>query len=51
MGGLYFTIPYTISSNRYIVKLNMLINSRVNSFIFINPLYAINIAKFLNLKA
>ena len=51
MGGLYFTIPYTILSNRYIVKLNTLINSRVNSFMFINTLYAINITKFLNLKA
>jgi len=51
MGGLYFTIPYTILSNRYTVKLNALINSRVNSFVFINTLYTINITKFLNLKA
>ncbi len=45
------TIPCTLSHNGYSVKTNALADSRANGFVFINTLYAINIAKFLNLKA
>jgi hypothetical protein len=41
----------TIAHNRYIVKLNALADSEANGFVFINTLYTINIAKFLNVKA
>jgi hypothetical protein len=41
---------YIITYNKYIVKLNVLINSKANSFVFINTFYTINIAKFLNIK-
>jgi hypothetical protein len=51
IGGLYLTIPCTIAYNRYTVKLNALANSEANGFVFIDTLYAINIAKFLNIKA
>jgi hypothetical protein len=44
-------VPCTIAHNRYIVKLNVLANSRANGFVFINTLYTINITKFLNVKA
>jgi hypothetical protein len=44
-------VPYTIAHNKYIVKLNALADSGANSFVFINTLYAIDIAKFLNVKA
>jgi hypothetical protein len=40
-----------IAHNKYIVKLNALTNSRANGFVFINTFYAINIVKFLNVKA
>jgi hypothetical protein len=42
---------YTIAHNKYIVKLNVFVNSKANSFVFINTLYIINITKFLNVKA
>jgi hypothetical protein len=45
------TVSYIITHNRYVVKLNVLANSRANSFVFINTFYIINIAKFLNVKA
>jgi hypothetical protein len=45
------TVSYTIAHNRYIVKLNALTDFKANSFVFINTLYTINIAKFLNVKA
>ena len=40
-----------ITHNKYIVKLNVLINFKANSFVFINTFYVINITKFLNIKA
>jgi hypothetical protein len=40
----------TITHNKYTVKLNAFINSRANSFVFINTFYIINITKFLNVK-
>jgi hypothetical protein len=44
-------VSCTITHNKYIVKLNTFANSEANGFVFINTLYAINIAKFLNVKA
>jgi hypothetical protein len=44
------TIPCTLSHNGYSVKLKALADSGANGFVFIDTLYAINIAKFLNLK-
>jgi hypothetical protein len=41
----------TIAHNKYTVKLNTLANSEANGFVFINTLYIIDIAKFLNVKA
>jgi hypothetical protein len=40
-----------IAYNRYAVKLNAFADSEANGFVFINTLCAINIAKFLNVKA
>jgi hypothetical protein len=45
------TVPCIIAYNKYTVKLNVLADFKANSFVFINTLYAINIAKFLNVKA
>ena len=42
---------YTIAYNKYTVKLNALINSKANGFVFINTFYTNNIVKFLNVKA
>jgi hypothetical protein len=44
-------MPYIIAHNKYTVKLNVLADSEANGFVFINTFYAINIAKFLNVKA
>jgi hypothetical protein len=40
-----------ITHNKYVVKLNVLVDFKANGFVFINILYIINIAKFLNVKA
>jgi hypothetical protein len=45
------TVSCTIAHNRYAVKLNVLADSGANGFVFIDTLCAINIAKFLNVKA
>jgi hypothetical protein len=45
------TVPCTIAHNRYTVKLNVFADFGANSFVFINTFCAINIAKFLNVKA
>ena len=44
-------VPYTVSQNGYRVDTTALINTKVNSFAFINTAYIINTAKFLNIKA
>jgi hypothetical protein len=44
-------VSYTIAHNKYTVKLNVFADFKANSFVFINTLYVINIAKFLNVKA
>ena len=50
MGRIYFIVPYTVSWNRYGVNITAFINTRVNSFAFINIAYANNITKFLNIN-
>jgi hypothetical protein len=45
------TVFCIIAHNKYIVKLNALADSGANGFVFINIFCAINIAKFLNIKA
>ena len=51
MGGKYFIVSYTVSQNGYRVDTTALINTKANSFAFINTACAINTAKFLNIKA
>jgi hypothetical protein len=51
VGGPYLTVPCTIVHNEYVVKLNVLADSGANGFVFIDTLCAIDIAKFLNVKA
>jgi hypothetical protein len=51
MGSKHFIVPYTVLKNKYRVILTALADSRANGFIFINTQYAINIIKFLNVKA
>jgi hypothetical protein len=51
VGGPYLTVPCTIAYNRYAVKLNALADSKANGFVFIDTLYVIDVAKFLNVKA
>jgi hypothetical protein len=43
-------MSYIIIYNKYIVKLNTFTNFKINSFVFINTFYTINIIKFLNVK-
>jgi hypothetical protein len=44
-------VPCIIVHNKYIVKLNAFVDFGANSFVFIDTFYAINIVKFLNVKA
>jgi hypothetical protein len=51
IGGKHFTVPCTISYNGFGIDLHALANIRANEFAFIDTIYAINITKFLNIKA
>ena len=51
IGGKHFAILYTISYNGYRIDLYTLANTRANGFAFIDTIYTIDIAKFLNIKA
>ena len=51
MGKKYFIVPYTVFQNRYKVNTTAFINTKINSFTFINTTYITNITKFLNVKA
>jgi hypothetical protein len=51
IGGRHFTVLCTISYNGFRIDLHALANTRANGFAFINTVCAINIAKFLNIKA
>jgi hypothetical protein len=48
MGGKSFTIPCTLSCNRYRVKTTALANSRANAFTLLDTKCAKKISKFLN---
>jgi hypothetical protein len=51
IGERHFIVLCTILYNRFRINLHALTNTRANGFAFINTIYAINIAKFLNIKA
>jgi hypothetical protein len=51
MGGKHFTVPCTVSRNGYGVDTTALIDTGANGFAFMNTTFAIDIAKFLNVKA
>ena len=51
IGGKHFTILCTILYNGYRIDLHALANTRANGFAFINTICAIDIAKFLDIKA
>jgi hypothetical protein len=51
MGGKHFTVPCIVSQNGYGVTLTALTDTGANGFAFMNTLCAIDIAKFLNVKA
>ena len=48
---MYLTILYTLSKNRYSIDTYALADSGANRFVFIDLSFAINIAKFFQLKA
>jgi hypothetical protein len=49
VGGIAFTLPCIISNNRLGIQTQILINTRANSFIFINPELAKKATHFLNI--
>lgn len=51
IGGPHLTIPCTLSKNGYSIQLHALADSGANGFLFLDTLCAIDIAKFLGLKA
>jgi predicted aspartyl protease len=51
VGGPHLTIPCTLSKNGYAIQLHALADSGANGFLFLDTLCAIDIAKFLGLKA
>jgi hypothetical protein len=51
MGGKHFTVLCTVSRNGYGVNTTALIDTGANGFAFINTACAIDVAKFLNVKA
>ena len=51
MGGKYFIVPYTVSWNGYRVNITALVDTRANSFAFINTTCANDVARFLNVNA
>jgi len=42
---------YTVSQNRYRINTIVFVDTKVNSFTFINTTYITNTTKFLNIKA
>jgi hypothetical protein len=46
----HFIVLYTLLKNKYRITLSALINSKANSFVFIDIAYINNILIFLNLK-
>ena len=51
IGRQHLTILCKLSRNRYSIQTKALTDTRANGFAFIDTLYAVDIAKFLNLKA
>jgi transposase InsO family protein len=51
VGGPHLTIPCTLSKNGYSIQLHALADSGANGFIFLDTLCAIDMAKFLGIKA
>ncbi len=51
MGGKHFTVPCTISRNGYGIDLDALVDTGANGFAFIDTACAIDIARFLSVKA
>ena len=51
MGGKHFTILYILSYNGYRINTSTLVNTGVNGFAFINTSFALELSKFLNIKA
>jgi len=50
MGGKHFMVLYIVFQNKYRVNSTAFINTRANSFTFINTTCTINITKFLNVE-
>ena len=51
IGGDHLTTTCTIAKNRYSVVSQALIDSRANGFVFIDTLCAVDVAKYLGIKA
>ena len=51
MGGKHLTVPCTLSRNEVTVQPYALADTGANEFMFINTLFAVNLAKYLNMKA
>ena len=51
MGGKHLTMPCTLSRNEVTVQTYALADTEANEFTFINTLFAVNLAKYLNMKA
>jgi hypothetical protein len=51
MGGKHLTLPCTLSKNGYAVNIKALGDTRANGFSFIDTRFAVDLAKFLNVKA
>ena len=51
MGGKHLTMSCTLSRNGVTVQTYALADTEANEFTFINTLFAVNLAKYLNMKA
>ena len=51
MGGKHLTVPCTLSRNEVTVQTYALADTEANGFMFINTLFTVNLAKYLNIKA
>ena len=51
MSGKHLTVPCTLSRNEVTVQTYALADTEANEFMFINTLFAVNLAKYLNMKA
>ena len=51
MSGKHLTVPCTLSRNEVTVQTYALADTKANEFMFINTLFTVNLAKYLNMKA